>query len=117
MTSFVHIEDVQDIVEEAPIDELFSNTHHPYAEALLQSIPKPDQEQSQPLYSIPGIPPDLSRPPSGCRFHPRCRYATRECALREPLLDGEDSRHLYACFHPVGGVRPSRVAVDEAVAG
>ena len=105
------------IVEEAPIDELFSNTHHPYAEALLQSIPKPDQEQSQPLYSIPGIPPDLSRPPSGCRFHPRCRYATRECALREPLLDGEDSRHLYACFHPVGGVRPSRVAVDEAVAG
>ena len=105
------------IVEEAPIDELFSNTHHPYAEALLQSIPKPDQEQSQPLYSIPGIPPDLSRPPSGCRFHPRCRYATSECALREPLLDGEDSRHLYACFHPVGGVRPSRVAVDEAVAG
>jgi oligopeptide/dipeptide ABC transporter ATP-binding protein len=104
------------IVEEAPIEPLFYNTHHPYAEALLQSIPKPDQEQSQALYSIPGIPPDLSHAPSGCHFHPRCRYATRECSAREPMLDGEDS-HLYACFHPVGGAPPSRAVVEEAVAG
>jgi peptide/nickel transport system ATP-binding protein len=105
------------IVEEAPIEQLFYNTQHPYAEALLQSIPKPDQQQSDPLYSIPGIPPDLARPPSGCRFHPRCRYATRECSTREPVLDGDDSRHLHACFHPVGGGTPSRAAVEEAVAG
>ncbi|MDQ6719291.1 MAG: ABC transporter ATP-binding protein [Candidatus Dormibacteraeota bacterium] len=105
------------IVEEAPIEELFSDTHHPYAEALLQSIPKPDQQQSDPLYSIPGIPPDLSRPPAGCRFHPRCRYAARECSLREPMLDGDDSLHLYACFHPVGGAPPSRAVVEEAAAG
>ena len=105
------------IVEEAPIEELFSDTHHPYAEALLQSIPKPDQQQSDPLYSIPGIPPDLSRPPAGCRFHPRCRYAARECSVREPMLDGDESRHLYACFHPVGGATPSRAVVEEAAAG
>jgi peptide/nickel transport system ATP-binding protein len=106
------------IVEEARIDELFDNTHHPYAQALLQSIPKPNQDQSEPLYSIPGIPPDLARPPSGCRFHPRCRYATDECKRREPILDGEESSHTYACYHPVGGVTPSRSVIEEVkVAG
>ncbi len=105
------------IVEEAPIEPLFYDSRHPYAEALLQSIPKPDQQQTQPLYSIPGIPPDLANPPSGCRFHPRCRYATRECSAREPVLDGDDSLHSYACFHPVGGARPSRAVAEEAVAG
>jgi peptide/nickel transport system ATP-binding protein len=106
------------IVEEAPIDELFSNTHHPYAEALLQSIPKPNQSQSEPLYSIPGIPPDLARPPAGCHFHPRCRYVSEDCKRFEPLLDGDDSIHKYACYHPVGDVRPSRaVPVEAKVAG
>jgi oligopeptide/dipeptide ABC transporter ATP-binding protein len=104
------------IVEAAEIQELFDHTRHPYAEALLQSIPKPDQDQTEPLYSIPGIPPDLSRPPSACRFHPRCRYATDECKVREPMLDGEDSVHLYACYHPVGGTRPSRSVAEEAAA-
>jgi peptide/nickel transport system ATP-binding protein len=102
------------IVEEAPTDELFENTHHPYAEALLQSIPKPNQDQSEPLYSIPGIPPDLTQPPSGCRFHPRCRYVTDECKQREPALDGETSSHTYACYHPVGGATPSRSVSEEA---
>jgi peptide/nickel transport system ATP-binding protein len=105
------------IVEEAPIEDLFDHTHHPYAEALLQSIPKPDQDQSELLYSIPGIPPDLARPPSGCRFHPRCRYVTEECKRREPMLDGDDSSHTYACYHPVGTARPSRAVLDERVAG
>jgi peptide/nickel transport system ATP-binding protein len=106
------------IVEEAPIDQLFENTQHPYTEALLQSIPKPNQDQSAPLYSIPGVPPDLTQPPPGCRFHRRCRYATDECKRREPMLDGEDSSHTYACYHPVGGARPSRAVVETAqVAG
>ena len=105
------------IVEEAPIDALFSATQHPYAEALLQSIPKPDQDQSEPLYSIPGLPPDLIRPPGGCRFHPRCRYVTEQCRTREPRLEADDSTHLYACYHPVGGGRPSRAAAEESVAG
>ncbi len=103
------------IVENASIEELFKSTRHPYTEALLQSIPKPDQDQSQPLYSIPGIPPDLARPPVACRFHPRCRYATDECRRLEPLLDGDESGHTYACYHPVGGARPSR-AGDHAPA-
>jgi peptide/nickel transport system ATP-binding protein len=104
------------IVEEAGIEELFSEVRHPYTEALLQSIPKVDQDQSQPLYSIPGLPPDLSNPPAGCRFHPRCRYATNECKTFEPMLDGDESTHVYACYHPVGGARPSRAAREVAVA-
>jgi peptide/nickel transport system ATP-binding protein len=105
------------IVEEAGIDELFARVRHPYTEALLQSIPKVDQDQSEALYSIPGIPPDLTNPPSGCRFHPSCRYATNECKGFEPLLDGEDSAHVYACYHPVGGARPSRAVRQVGVAG
>jgi peptide/nickel transport system ATP-binding protein len=105
------------IVEEAGIDELFAQVRHPYTEALLQSIPKVDQDQSQALYSIPGIPPDLTNPPSGCRFHPRCRYATTECKGLEPSLDGDDSEHVYACYHPVGGARPSRAVRQIGVAG
>jgi peptide/nickel transport system ATP-binding protein len=104
------------IVEEAGIEELFSEVRHPYTEALLQSIPKVDQDQSQPLYSIPGLPPDLSNPPAGCRFNPRCRYATNECKTFEPMLDGDESAHVYACYHPVGGARPSRTAREVAVA-
>ena len=105
------------IVEEAGIEDLFDRVRHPYTEALLQSIPKPDQDQSQALYSIPGIPPDLANPPAGCRFNPRCRYATNECKTAEPVLDGEHSEHVYACFHPVGGARPSRAVREKAVAG
>jgi peptide/nickel transport system ATP-binding protein len=105
------------IVEEAGIEDLFTQVRHPYTEALLQSIPKVDQDQSVPLYSIPGIPPDLSRPPAGCRFNPRCRYATNECKNLEPTLDGDSSEHVYACYHPVGGARPSRPFREVAVAG
>ena len=105
------------IVEQAGIEELFSTVRHPYTEALLQSIPKADQDQSHPLYSIPGIPPDLAYPPTGCRFHPRCRYATNECKTTEPALDGDSFDHVYACFHPVGGARPSRAVREAAVAG
>jgi oligopeptide/dipeptide ABC transporter ATP-binding protein len=102
------------IVEEATTEELFERPHHPYTEALLQSIPRPDQSQSEPLYSIPGVPPDLLRPPSACRFHPRCRYTTDECRSLEPSLGGQGSR-LYACYHPAGGV-PASLPVPEAVA-
>jgi len=101
------------IVEEAPIDELFEQRHHPYTDALLQSIPKVDQDQSEPLYSIPGIPPDLTRPPAGCRFHPRCQYATDECRRFEPARDGDSTEHKHACFHPVGSAPPSRRVKSE----
>jgi oligopeptide/dipeptide ABC transporter ATP-binding protein len=98
------------IVEKAPTEELFSAMRHPYAEALLESIPQMDQDADSPLYCIPGHPPDLSEPQVGCRFAPRCRYATAECFSREPPLVEEGTRSV-ACFHPVRNEQKS--ALDE----
>ncbi|HUY60262.1 MAG TPA: ABC transporter ATP-binding protein [Candidatus Dormibacteraeota bacterium] len=90
------------IVEEAQTPELFSKMHHPYTEALLASIPRLDQKSEEALYHIPGLPPDLAHPPAGCRFQPRCRYATARCQEEDPPLAGDDPGHPFACFNPVG---------------
>ena len=90
------------IVEEAATGQLFHRPRHPYTAALLASIPRLDQPVTQRLYTIPGLPPDLAHPPAGCRFAPRCRFATDECTGSEPALGGPDPAHPYACFHPIG---------------
>ncbi|HEV2931907.1 MAG TPA: ABC transporter ATP-binding protein, partial [Streptosporangiaceae bacterium] len=100
------------VVESASTDRLFDDVHHPYTEALLASIPQMDQDKTQRLYAIPGLPPDLSRPLIACRFSPRCRYATEICRAEEPPLAGDDPGHPYACFHPV-----SRAVEEIAGAG
>ncbi|MHB1533361.1 MAG: ABC transporter ATP-binding protein [Acidimicrobiales bacterium] len=87
-------------VETAETGALFSRMHHPYTEALMASIPQIDQDTSQSLYSIPGLPPDLSKLMVGCRFAPRCLYATDRCRSEDPPLGGPDPGHPYACFHP-----------------
>jgi peptide/nickel transport system ATP-binding protein len=89
-------------IETGVTRQLFVNMRHPYTEALLASIPKPNQDRTQPLYSIPGLPPDLRRPPLACRFSPRCAFATNQCRAESPRLeaDPKDAEHLYACFHP-----------------
>jgi len=107
------------IVEGASTMEVFARTRHPYSEALLESIPRLDQDRSKPLFSIPGLPPDLSKPPVGCRFAARCLYSTDECVTTEPPLatrpeDGAD--HRYACFHPVGIESPPETPVEVAIA-
>jgi oligopeptide/dipeptide ABC transporter ATP-binding protein len=101
------------IVEEAPVDELFSNTHHPYTEALLAAIPRPSENKSRPLYAIAGQPPDLSSRISHCVFAERCRYKQNDCVEFVPALVGTDGGHRQACFHPVGvGAQPSPVAAQ-----
>jgi peptide/nickel transport system ATP-binding protein len=87
-------------VETAETVHLFKHVRHPYTEALLASIPQLDQDSDQELYSIPGIPPDLRRPPLACRFAPRCVFATERCRREDPPLAGDDPNHPYACFHP-----------------
>ncbi len=87
-------------VETAPTTELFRRVRHPYTEALLASIPRLDQDKSQALYSIPGIPPDLRDPPKACRFAVRCAFATDECRTTPPPLRGDDPGHQFACYHP-----------------
>ena len=90
------------IVEKAGTGPLFGQTRHPYTAALLASIPRLDQPVTHRLYAISGLPPDLADPPPGCRFAPRCRFATEECTASEPVLGGPDPDHPYACFHPIG---------------
>ncbi len=87
-------------IETAPTAELFNKVRHPYTEALLASIPKLDQDKTQALYSIPGIPPDLRSPPPACRFAARCAFATDQCRTEVPPLTGEGPDHFFACFHP-----------------
>lgn len=88
------------IVEQAPTEELFRNPQHPYTEALLGSIPRLHEQIAGRLANIPGLPPDLVDPPSGCSFHPRCTHATQRCELQEPGLESYDGAgHMCACWH------------------
>jgi peptide/nickel transport system ATP-binding protein len=91
------------VVETAAVSELFSEMRHPYTQALLASIPQLNQDARKALHAIPGLPPDLSSPPTGCRFAPRCMLATDKCRSEEPPLVGETSAHLFSCWHPVSG--------------
>jgi ABC-type dipeptide/oligopeptide/nickel transport system ATPase component len=84
---------------------LFGRIHHPYSQALLASVPKIDQDRNVRLLSIPGLPPDLSQPITGCRFAPRCQFAAADCRTDEPLLSdavtADGSTHRFSCFHPI----------------
>jgi oligopeptide/dipeptide ABC transporter ATP-binding protein len=91
------------IVEEATTEQLFAHMHHPYTQALLGSIPRLSQSGTERLANIPGVPPDLSNPPPGCRFAPRCARVTDKCTTDEPPLLSEDVAHSFACWHPVDG--------------
>jgi oligopeptide/dipeptide ABC transporter ATP-binding protein len=91
------------IVESTRTSPLFSHMHHPYTQALLGSIPKLTQDPDVELFSIPGLPPDLTDPPAGCRFAARCRLATDQCRFDEPPLTDPEGGHAFACWHPVDG--------------
>ncbi|GIG88421.1 dipeptide ABC transporter ATP-binding protein [Plantactinospora endophytica] len=88
------------VVETAATRELFRSPRHRYTEALMEALPESaTREEGSRLYSIPGLPPDLSRPLTGCRFAARCRYATDDCRTTDVTLTA--GRHQYACLHPV----------------
>ena len=91
------------IVEQAPTSVLFSHMLHPYTEALLRSIPKVEDPSHTRLRVITGRPPDLTDPPPGCKFAPRCPYVQERCRVEEPKLDVTGSRgHRFACHFPLG---------------
>jgi len=91
-----------DIVEEANADELFAHPAHPYTAGLMASFPPLTGELTT-MTGIPGNPPDLHDPPTGCRFHPRCPAARRQpCHLEMPALRALDSpKHQIACHFPL----------------
>ncbi|MBV9326833.1 MAG: ABC transporter ATP-binding protein [Chloroflexi bacterium] len=84
------------IVEQGPVRDLFQTPRHPYTQALLRSIPKLGSRE--PLYAIPGQPPDLAELPGGCAFHPRCPRALETCASEAPPETAIAARHLARCW-------------------
>jgi peptide/nickel transport system ATP-binding protein len=90
------------VVETTSTVRLFANPRHPYTEALFGALPEKAADGTERLYSIPGMPPDLTSPPPGCRFAARCRYVQDSCRTTEPPLEGDSWDHVYRCFFPVG---------------
>jgi peptide/nickel transport system ATP-binding protein len=85
------------LVEHATTAELYANPRHPYTEALLSAVPKPDPRiRTEPMV-LPGEVPDPANPPSGCAFHPRCRYAKDICKTEVPALRKIEAEHWSAC--------------------
>jgi len=91
------------LVELSPAEELYTRPIMPYTEALLSAVPLPDPDLAKARRRIvlEGDVPSPINPPSGCRFHPRCRYATQVCKEVEPPLVDYGSGHLAACHHPL----------------
>ena len=103
------------IVEEGPAEEVVASPRHPYTKALIDSIPVPDPafEHADDAIKLTGEPPSAINPPEGCRFRPRCPFATDECLAQPPLSGGG---HRVACHHPLAWAAAGAV-VEEAPVG
>lgn len=86
------------MMEEADTEELFHNTLHPYAQALLSSVPNPDPHIKKERIVLKGELPSPINPPSGCVFHTRCPYATEECTIKTPVMRTVKPGHRVACL-------------------
>jgi peptide/nickel transport system ATP-binding protein len=85
-----------EVVEEAPVEELFAHAHHPYTEGLLAAMPRVGMERER-LAVIPGTVPPPTAWPSGCRFRDRCSYAWDRCAREHPPLYPVGAGHVSRC--------------------
>jgi peptide/nickel transport system ATP-binding protein len=106
------------IVEIGPVDDMFYQPRHPYTLGLIRAVPTVTGGFEE-LSSIPGSPPDLIDLPSGCKFHPRCPFATARCLEEDPPLEQVGAQHYAACWnwrdverdvaiHPVHARRPMK---------
>ncbi len=86
-----------EIVELGAVDDIFYKPLHPYTLGLLRSVPR--LSGSLDLVSIAGTPPDLIDPPPGCKFHPRCPFASERCKKEAPPLTDFGDAHAAACWH------------------
>lgn len=87
------------LMEYGAVDDLFQNPLNPYTIALLSAVPVPDPERKISRIILPGDVPSPINPPSGCRFHPRCQYATDLCAQKEPDWRELKPGHFVACHY------------------
>jgi oligopeptide transport system ATP-binding protein len=86
------------MVESAPVEQLFSSPQHPYTQRLLSAIPRLNQPKDHPLVPIEGTPPNLIHPLKGCAFCARCNDAMKICVENQPPLFSMNSMHFSACF-------------------
>jgi oligopeptide/dipeptide ABC transporter ATP-binding protein len=95
------------LVETGQVDEVYSASRHPYTASLLSAVPVAEEAfrgARKERVILTGDVPSPVRPPSGCRFHPRCPKAQAKCAVDEPVLEqkpGDSPDHLTACHFPV----------------
>lgn len=87
------------LVEFGETVTIFQRPAHPYTVALMSAFPSVRGEKRK-LKGLPGEPPDLLHPPSGCRFHPRCAFATEVCTAQSPPYEELEPGHFVACWHP-----------------
>ncbi|MEU7647794.1 ABC transporter ATP-binding protein [Streptomyces huasconensis] len=102
------------VVEQSGVRDLFARPRHRYTEALFAALPERAAAAGTELHTIPGLPPNLTTRPTGCRFAPRCAFATDQCRAEEPPLAHDEKRgaeHRFACFHPV----PVEAAAEDEV--
>jgi oligopeptide/dipeptide ABC transporter ATP-binding protein len=85
------------MMELAPAKPMYANPLHPYTQALLSAVPIPDPKAVKNRILLEGDVPSPINPPSGCRFHTRCRYATERCKLEVPVLQEVEPEHFVAC--------------------
>jgi oligopeptide/dipeptide ABC transporter ATP-binding protein len=95
MTTRVVVLYAGNVCEIAKTIDIYEHPRHPYTEALLAAVPRLDMRKT--LRVIPGNIPNLIEPPSGCRFHPRCKYAQEKCAVDIPVLEEIEPGHFVAC--------------------
>ena len=94
------------IVEQAPVVDLFENPAHPYTKALLQTLPGETDERADRLVSIGGQPPNLSQHPSACLFAPRCEFAFERCEKENPSIRQIKDEHDVACWWDIPNGKP-----------
>ncbi len=104
-------------MEEAPTATLFAEMHHPYTEALLETIPRIDTPSHTRLVPIPGRPPEVIDVLDGCPFAPRCRYSIARCLTDQPGLTPHGAGHLCACHAPVGTTSGTQARSANELAG
>jgi oligopeptide transport system ATP-binding protein len=98
------------IIESGSIEDIFYNPQHPYTWGLLKSVPSIHSQEKRRLVPIPGQPPDLIKPPAGCAFMPRCKYAMKVCVEHDPADFQINNGHKAACWL----LHPAAAAIKEA---
>ncbi len=104
------------VVEEGPVEQIFKSPQHPYTWSLLRSVPRVDEARKDRLVSIKGLPPDLTNPPPGCKFHPRCPFAIDRCKTEEPALAEVAVNQIARCWVLMRNVQQADVEAAKASA-